>query len=72
MKIDLIKKLEEIDLNNKCILQVNEELGGDFSLSEISRTMTTIKNSKKLFPENKFGSCGINPEAHPCGDACDY
>jgi hypothetical protein len=72
MKDELIKKIEEIDLNNKTIIQVSQELGGVFSLSEISRAMTALKNAKQLFPKNTFGNCGINPEANPCGDACDY
>lgn len=72
MEETLEKAIENLDLEKLNILQVSKILKDKYPLSMISKMMTEIRNKRRLFPPNTFGSCGINPEIDPCGDANEF
>ena len=72
MSKDLERILKSMDIEGKTILDLSKELNDEYVLSDISRTLVKIRDKKQLFPKKTFGSCGINPDADPCGDACEY
>ena len=52
----------------------SKELFDSTNHSELTlkRILNEVQKEKRTFPVSKFGSCGINSDANPCGDADDY
>ena len=38
----------------------------------VKRVLNEIQKEKRTIPHSKFGSCGIDSNANPCGDADEY
>ena len=42
------------------------------STISMKRILNEVQKEKRTIPVSKFGSCGINSDANPCGDADEY
>ena len=42
------------------------------SFTSLRRILNEVQKEKRTIPNSKFGSCGINSDANPCGDADEY
>lgn len=73
-KEELEKLIRNLDFRSMNILQIQVKLETEsYSLNEISNALTKVKSESKSNSDyNNFGSCGINRDANPCGDASDY
>jgi len=40
--------------------------------TSIKRVLNEVQRGKRTIPIYKFGSCGIDSDANPCGDADEY
>ncbi|MCO4814608.1 MAG: hypothetical protein KC454_07835 [Flavobacteriales bacterium] len=59
---DIIKVLKENHLFDPKI----------HSFTSLRRILNEVQKEKRTIPNSKFGSCGINSDANPCGDADEY
>jgi hypothetical protein len=72
MNSKLDQLIEAIEFENLTIIEVSNLLNDAFDLSRISESMVRIRKKRQLAQPNTFGSCGINRDANPCGDASEY
>ena len=42
------------------------------STLSMKRILNEVQKEKRTIPASKFGSCGINSDVNPCGDADEY
>lgn len=46
--------------------------GNDFSIPEVQDLISPLIETNVVYDKEGFGSCGINRDKNPCGDASDY
>lgn len=76
--IEYIRTLDfnSIPLEQLCELISAQEFknadGNDYSAEEVQDLIKPLIDTNQSYDKLGFGSCGINRESNPCGDASDY
>lgn len=79
--MQLISFIRTLDYKNTSLVDLAIELeakgyvnnqGNLFSVLEIKDLVAPLIETDRTYSKKGFGSCGINRDENPCGDASDY